>query len=203
MNSENGYDPEPPSNNPQPGWQPSPVLGYSCLVLVFIIIIPAIIFPISNRLREKARSETCRSNLKSVGTMILMYAQDYNMTYPPPDRWIDANTAYIKSYRVLTCPSQENKSLPGYGMDSLLKGVALTRVTEPANTVMLFDAKPGKNPSGDTSALTPTPRHMGGDNIVYADTTAIWVKRSAVAHLNWDPISGANSGVGRHSRPLP
>ncbi|MDX1933267.1 MAG: DUF1559 domain-containing protein [Capsulimonadales bacterium] len=52
------------------------------VVIAIIAILAAILFPVFAQAREKARQATCQSNLKQIGLAILMYAQDYDDTYP-------------------------------------------------------------------------------------------------------------------------
>src|SRR5262249_39405378 len=48
-----------------------------------IAILAAILFPVFAQAREKARSATCTSNVRQLGTAMMMYAQDYDEAYPP------------------------------------------------------------------------------------------------------------------------
>jgi len=52
------------------------------VVIAIIAILAAILFPVFAQAREKARAISCASNLKNLGTAVLMYAQDYDETYP-------------------------------------------------------------------------------------------------------------------------
>lgn len=52
------------------------------VVIAIIAILAAILFPVFARAREQARKTTCTSNLKQIGTSLLMYVQDYDETYP-------------------------------------------------------------------------------------------------------------------------
>jgi len=52
------------------------------VVIAIIAILAAILFPVFARAREKARQASCLSNLKQLTLAILMYAQDYDETYP-------------------------------------------------------------------------------------------------------------------------
>jgi prepilin-type N-terminal cleavage/methylation domain-containing protein/prepilin-type processing-associated H-X9-DG protein len=52
------------------------------VVIAIIAILAAILFPVFAQAREKARSITCISNLKQLGTATAMYAQDYDETFP-------------------------------------------------------------------------------------------------------------------------
>ena len=52
------------------------------VVIAIIAILAAILFPVFAQAREKARQTTCASNLKQIGTAAMMYAQDYDDTFP-------------------------------------------------------------------------------------------------------------------------
>jgi prepilin-type N-terminal cleavage/methylation domain-containing protein/prepilin-type processing-associated H-X9-DG protein len=88
------------------------------VVIAIIAILAAILFPVFAQAREKARQTSCLSNLKQLGTSIMMYTQDYDETFPlgQQDNWTGAwPTAvqpYVKSINVFRCPSDGNFSLP-------------------------------------------------------------------------------------------
>jgi prepilin-type N-terminal cleavage/methylation domain-containing protein/prepilin-type processing-associated H-X9-DG protein len=52
------------------------------VVISIIVIIAAILFPVFAQAREKARSISCLSNMRQIGTALTMYVQDYDETYP-------------------------------------------------------------------------------------------------------------------------
>src|SRR5689334_4966527 len=52
------------------------------VVIAIIAILAAILFPVFAQAREKARSISCMSNLKQIGTALMMYVQDSDETYP-------------------------------------------------------------------------------------------------------------------------
>ena len=52
------------------------------VVIAIIAILAAILFPVFARAREQARKTTCLSNLKQIGTSMMMYVQDYDEVYP-------------------------------------------------------------------------------------------------------------------------
>jgi len=52
------------------------------VVIAIIAILAAILFPVFAKVREKARQTTCASNLHQWGQCFLMYAQDYDETFP-------------------------------------------------------------------------------------------------------------------------
>jgi prepilin-type N-terminal cleavage/methylation domain-containing protein/prepilin-type processing-associated H-X9-DG protein len=113
-------------------WRKSGFTLIELLVVIAIIaILAAILFPVFAKARETARSASCKSNLKQIGTGWMMYVQDYDEKTPlnwwseapcgdgaPPD----ANQfpggprgaqpimfwriqPYVKNSAVLLCPS--------------------------------------------------------------------------------------------------
>jgi prepilin-type N-terminal cleavage/methylation domain-containing protein/prepilin-type processing-associated H-X9-DG protein len=96
------------------------------VVIAIIAILAAILFPVFAQAREKARSASCLSNLKQLSTGMIMYAQDYDETFPQWqwDRhyktgnfsknngttiWWNAIYPYVKNAQVFTCPSDRYK----------------------------------------------------------------------------------------------
>jgi prepilin-type N-terminal cleavage/methylation domain-containing protein/prepilin-type processing-associated H-X9-DG protein len=111
------------------------------VVIAIIAILAAILFPVFAQAREKARQTTCLSNLKQIGTSVLMYVQDYDETWPishphdpavnhhlftliwdtlptlttpsPATRsvWANAMEPYIKNWDIWACPSGIDRNL--------------------------------------------------------------------------------------------
>ncbi|MDF2441045.1 MAG: hypothetical protein JWN98_2029 [Abditibacteriota bacterium] len=52
------------------------------VVIAIIAILAAILFPVFAQARERARTISCMSNCKQIGTAMLMYAQDYDEGLP-------------------------------------------------------------------------------------------------------------------------
>src|ERR687884_230020 len=52
------------------------------VVIAIIAILAAILFPVFAQARDKARSASCLSNLKQMGTAWMMYTQDYDEMFP-------------------------------------------------------------------------------------------------------------------------
>jgi prepilin-type N-terminal cleavage/methylation domain-containing protein/prepilin-type processing-associated H-X9-DG protein len=57
------------------------------VVIAIIAILAAILFPVFAQAREKARSISCVSNVRQMGVAAVMYAQDYDETYPGMWQW--------------------------------------------------------------------------------------------------------------------
>jgi prepilin-type N-terminal cleavage/methylation domain-containing protein/prepilin-type processing-associated H-X9-DG protein len=94
------------------------------VVIAIIAILAAILFPVFAQAREKARQTSCLSNLKQMGTGIMMYVQDYDETYPQAYYYLNDNSSaggyaqwsglvqpYVKNYTLFVCPSDKNRGL--------------------------------------------------------------------------------------------
>ncbi len=100
------------------------------VVIAIIAILAAILFPVFAQAREKARMTTCISNMRQIGTAVIMYAGDYDETFPyvtfysakgnwgakgdQTYTWKNAIRPYLKSLDVLACPSNpHSRAVPG------------------------------------------------------------------------------------------
>jgi prepilin-type N-terminal cleavage/methylation domain-containing protein/prepilin-type processing-associated H-X9-DG protein len=94
------------------------------VVIAIIAILAAILFPVFAKARERAKTTTCLSNLKQLGTALIMYNDDSNQRLPgntndlagtgkplgwrAPDagrNWAESIFPYVKSLDVYVCPS--------------------------------------------------------------------------------------------------
>jgi prepilin-type N-terminal cleavage/methylation domain-containing protein/prepilin-type processing-associated H-X9-DG protein len=94
------------------------------VVIAIIAILAAILFPVFAKAREKARQTSCLSNLKQIATAVIMYAQDYDETFPlayyedwlhywdctlDPVTWTESGPGlldpYTKNGQLRACPS--------------------------------------------------------------------------------------------------
>jgi prepilin-type N-terminal cleavage/methylation domain-containing protein len=106
------------------------------VVIAVIAIVAAILFPVFAQARESARQTTCVSNLKQLGTSVLMYLQDWDETYPlnrvyalrggsPCNEkivtWKTETLPYVKNIGVYRCPSNPHNHLDDetHGGDAL------------------------------------------------------------------------------------
>lgn len=130
------------------------------VVIAIIAILAAILFPVFAQAREAARKASCQSNLKQLGTAVLMYQQDYDEMFPPFSRsgniepwvyptggptWLGLIDPYTKNNNLATCPSQTrsdifglgNKPLVSYSYNKLLAWRSLAIVDAPTYIVMI------------------------------------------------------------------
>jgi len=85
------------------------------VVIAIIGILAAILLPALARAREAARRASCANNLKQMGIVFKMYANEHDGRFPPPgavtgfNRWRMAPLAvfpeYLTDVKVLVCPS--------------------------------------------------------------------------------------------------
>jgi len=97
------------------------------VVIAIIAILAAILFPVFARAREKARQSSCLSNLKQVGTAMMMYVQDYDERYGQSMSGTSAGTftpyhmlmPYMKNQQILQCPSNKDE-ITAAGINAVL-----------------------------------------------------------------------------------
>jgi prepilin-type N-terminal cleavage/methylation domain-containing protein/prepilin-type processing-associated H-X9-DG protein len=111
------------------------------VVIAIIAILAAILFPVFAKAREKARTASCQSNVRQIGLAVLMYADDYDETfpilYPEPYVYAQVWAFHVKPYiagkkgttvsdEVFKCPNvagnQANTAYVAYGI--VLYGIA-------------------------------------------------------------------------------
>lgn len=132
------------------------------VVIAIIAILAAILFPVFAKAREKARQTACTSNMKSLGTAIMMYSQDYDEMYPFAylDRtyageafshWFVNLQPYIKNEEVYLCPSAPSTNvyignyssnrgiMPYHHAGSLTAAMSTASITAPAEIYAIFD----------------------------------------------------------------
>lgn len=69
------------------------------IVIAIICIIAAILFPVFESARDKARQSTCASNLKQIGMAMVMYASDNDEFYPRSNYYItETNAMTVPEY---------------------------------------------------------------------------------------------------------
>ncbi len=105
------------------------------VVIAIIAILAAILFPVFAQAREKARQSSCASNMKQLGTAMMMYSQDYDETMPGNPNydegtglalgfmdngsvrnWAKSVSTYVKSPAVYLCPDALPRSESQYGV---------------------------------------------------------------------------------------
>ncbi|MFO7947122.1 MAG: prepilin-type N-terminal cleavage/methylation domain-containing protein [Armatimonadota bacterium] len=188
------------------------------VVIAIIAILAAILFPVFARAREKARQSSCLSNVKQIVLGAVMYAQDYDETYPGCYHsgsvcrwWFCVLEPYFKNEGILKCPSWQK--FPSYDDDDhttdvdlsygwnyrwVTFGTSLSAFEKPAETVLVADGTrrflDGTHGSEGRPGLDnywPAPRHNDGANFGFADGHAKWAK----ADKNWKAARWDDDGL--------
>jgi prepilin-type N-terminal cleavage/methylation domain-containing protein/prepilin-type processing-associated H-X9-DG protein len=140
------------------------------VVIAIIAVLAAILFPVFQQAREKARQSSCLSNVRQIGMATLQYTQDYDETLPLyqynnliywcggrdlPAQKLDKARGiiypYVKSGDIQRCPSYtggDNLGGTGYGINRRLmfktgftpNPAALADLDTPSDTILFGDA---------------------------------------------------------------
>jgi prepilin-type N-terminal cleavage/methylation domain-containing protein/prepilin-type processing-associated H-X9-DG protein len=147
------------------------------VVIAIIALLAAILFPVFARARENARKSSCLNNIKQIGLGLQQYTQDYDETTPVNHGgsgdpiWQHRLMTYMKSYQIWQCPSDSNKTAPGYGSGASLglspatfhtsyianvnaNGQSIANMTFPSKTVYASDGG-SRYVSADPATWTP------------------------------------------------
>jgi len=139
------------------------------VVIAIIAILAAILFPVFAKAREKAEAASCLSNLKQLGTAVLLYASDHDNRLPPHNdneppypagdwryyTFIMRLQPYMNNQDIMHCRSEAGWVPVGQGVPGTdrwwsycfnrgaeygpQRPLALTMFKQPASTVLLFD----------------------------------------------------------------
>jgi len=93
------------------------------VVITIIAILAAILFPVFARTRERARTTSCASNMRQIGTAIRIYVSDYDGKMPFMAyfnswsgvlyRWCNVIYPDVNNRQIFSCPSNEVSYDPG------------------------------------------------------------------------------------------
>jgi prepilin-type N-terminal cleavage/methylation domain-containing protein/prepilin-type processing-associated H-X9-DG protein len=88
------------------------------VVIAIIAVLAALLFPVFNAARAKARGSVCASNLRQLHLAMEMYLQDHDEVFPvsyvatttgPYVSWRQAVSPYVRNESVFLCPSAEQR----------------------------------------------------------------------------------------------
>jgi prepilin-type N-terminal cleavage/methylation domain-containing protein/prepilin-type processing-associated H-X9-DG protein len=191
------------------------------VVIAIIAILAAILFPVFAKARERGRTTSCGSNLRNLGIAVLAYTQDHDEQFPltayPKSQfdfttWNELTHPYARSTQIWHCPSSDVRKEdqggkvtthfgfnvrylttiePDFSNAAEHEALSLADVKQPAETVMLGDAKASMEeswcgddgryllpPSGSDAHCWGRPHflHDGGSNLFWADGHVKWMK---------------------------
>jgi prepilin-type N-terminal cleavage/methylation domain-containing protein/prepilin-type processing-associated H-X9-DG protein len=165
------------------------------VVIAIIAILAAILFPVFARAREKARQTSCLSNVKQLGTAILMYVQDYDEVLPfaiggatmgSLQALPELLAPYMKNQQIQRCPSDPTGAIDftSYGLSRYSYGWNMS-----AFAYRLPMAGP---PAGSIIALADVP--MPSATLAFFDGREQVTGMSRVVLASFRHNDGANAG---------
>lgn len=121
-------------------------------------------------IEEGARGKACPDNLRQLHKAALLYADAWDDTLPPADRWTDLIREKVPDDKQLHCPSVASANAYGYAMNAALGGKKWKDVSDAAHVPLFYDSSDLKPNAHDDVTSLPSPgRHDGHNNIIYLD----------------------------------
>lgn len=168
------------------------------VVIVIIGLLAGFLLPALSNAREKTREITCINNLRQLGIIFNLYAEDYDGFLPtsetiiaPPSYWSSKLNSLVGDPGIFICPSDrkpfnDNGVTLSYGYNSELADVQqrLYNIENLDNTLLLADGHLSAinrfNVSGEELTETAVNydfeyRHSEGINVLALDGYVRWM----------------------------
>ena len=159
------------------------ITGIALPVVLVPFVAILILFPALAHTRQLALRVHCAANMSSLGTAMLIYANDYDDKFPISSKWCDL---LIEHAEVIPATFRCKGAFEGpcnYAMNKNLQN--FDKANAPPDMVALFETKPGWNQVGGPELLT-TDNHQGdGCNILFMDNHVEFVKTRDLDKLKW------------------
>ena len=148
-------------------------------LIIGAILILGFLIPILTRKEHHTPEARCSRNLRALGRVMQLYANDYDDRYPTADKWCDLLSKHtnIASWRFVCQEAGEGKC--HYAINPN------TSPNSPPDMVLLFETEGGWNRFGGVELAT-THNHAGfGCNILFNDGHVGFIKKKHLGELNW------------------
>lgn len=148
------------------------------VALPFVAILMGVLMPAIAKVRCVAQQQICANNLKQLGVVLQVYADDNDRQYPTADKWCDLLKPYYGNEKALICPSA-GQGQCHYAINPQAEP------NSPPDVVLLFETKGGWNQCGGPEILS-TDNHTGeGCNVLFNDGHVEFVKIKDINNLKW------------------
>lgn len=153
-------------------------------MVISIFIISSVVF-LMLKFRETGCRLVCATNVKGLGTVFQVYANDFDGNLPTADSWCDLLVEHCDvSPKSFICIESRHKFKIGesaYALNENAAGLKLENI--PGDMVLMFESKPGWNQVGGPELLS-TENHDGeGCYILFCDGHAEFVRD--LPNLKW------------------
>lgn len=163
------------------------VVSAVCIVLVpFITLMMAILMPALAHARVQAKTLVSQNQARQICLAMMMYCDENDGRFPPADNWTATLTPYIGDAKILESPFAPHTGL-AWAMNKNLDGRKLNDIRQPAQTVLIFEARIGGPPAGGRELLPRRPRGRRGYVVGFLDGHADIVPPDKVHELVWIP----------------
>ncbi|MBI3945074.1 MAG: DUF1559 domain-containing protein [Armatimonadetes bacterium] len=181
-------------------------------VIAIIALLAAILMPVLNRARERARQAQCMANLQQIAQALRLYKQDYrgfpmdvldtrrpignNFWYGPAGNYTAGSSAvagyglaslwphYITSYKIFNCPNAKSRTPGTRAPDFLAPGGV--------EGYMSYD---GWDPAWASMAT-----HVGSQQVAYANGNVFNQQRVGLKYAAFWSVSGGQNNPNRSER---
>jgi len=147
---------------------------------LLVLLLPAL-----GKARESALSLKDMTQLKQVGTAMMIHAAENQGRLPAADTWprdlIDMELVNESLYQ----SSFAQDAGRAFAMNASLGGVRDADIPEPELTVLLFECEPGSPPAGGPELFAAEPHMNSGYLVLFADGNVMRVTRDNIPMLIW------------------
>lgn len=155
-------------------------------LLAIAMLLPALL---AHDVRQDASNMRSRATLREIGVAAATYAMDNNDYLPGSGDWADLLDAYFDvrdTDAFLSWPGTPEQGR-AYAMNRLLDGLRYADVSDPAQTVLIYEAQFGSPLAGGPDLMPTEPRHAGGFVILFVDGHVENVTPQDLDTLAWEP----------------
>jgi len=178
------------------------------VVITVISILAAILFPVFQAAKEKAKDASCLSNMKYVNLGLMMYAVDWNDTFPnttttrnptvsdPNIRYCDWSQQLIiytgGSEEILRCPSLNGSDRVSVPTDYVLNGYCthafpISQIAIPGDQISIAERQSGYND------CDYHPCYLGGNEYADLPPWNLSTDQLLASHMHESGAHGTNA----------